>query len=208
MSGKFPPQADPPTEDKDAAGPEAHALPSAMEYKGRATASPPCRPNLMFANTDSALAGIEPLGPLNFEDKASRLQSLLKTSPLRIEQLAPDWFSDFLFIPTNCKPEAHLCQCIKSFQTRPPTWLRLRSDQQNEMIHSLTQMGIETGTHPFIKQAVFIKGPKNCDLSQLPGAEAQDLASQCVGICCSPNPGEQWWDACAGAGGKSLHLAD
>jgi 16S rRNA (cytosine967-C5)-methyltransferase len=28
-----------------------------------------------------------------------------------------------------------------------------------------------------------------------------------VGLVCDPDPGERWWDACAGAGGKSLHLA-
>jgi 16S rRNA (cytosine967-C5)-methyltransferase len=76
------------------------------------------------------------------------------------------------------------------------------------MLHSLTKMGIEIGTHPFMEQAVYIKGSKNCDLSQLRGAEAQDLASQCVGMCCNPKPGEQWWDMCAGAGGKSIHLAE
>jgi 16S rRNA (cytosine967-C5)-methyltransferase len=38
--------------------------------------------------------------------------------------------------------------------------------------------------------------------------EIQDLASQFVGHACAPQPGETWWDACAGAGGKTLHLAD
>jgi 16S rRNA (cytosine967-C5)-methyltransferase len=38
--------------------------------------------------------------------------------------------------------------------------------------------------------------------------EIQDLASQLVGHACSPEPGETWWDACAGEGGKLLHLAD
>jgi 16S rRNA (cytosine967-C5)-methyltransferase len=38
--------------------------------------------------------------------------------------------------------------------------------------------------------------------------EIQDLASQLVGFACSPRPGETWWDACAGEGGKTLHLAD
>jgi 16S rRNA (cytosine967-C5)-methyltransferase len=37
--------------------------------------------------------------------------------------------------------------------------------------------------------------------------EIQDLASQAVGLACDPDPGERWWDACAGAGGKALHLA-
>ena len=37
--------------------------------------------------------------------------------------------------------------------------------------------------------------------------EIQDLASQAVGLACDPDPGERWWDACAGAGGKALHLS-
>jgi len=38
--------------------------------------------------------------------------------------------------------------------------------------------------------------------------EIQDLASQLVGHACAPAAGETWWDACAGEGGKTLHLAD
>jgi len=38
--------------------------------------------------------------------------------------------------------------------------------------------------------------------------EIQDLASQLVGIAAAPQPGQTWWDACAGEGGKTLHLAD
>ncbi len=36
--------------------------------------------------------------------------------------------------------------------------------------------------------------------------EIQDLSSQCVGLICDPTPGSKWWDACAGEGGKTLHL--
>jgi 16S rRNA (cytosine967-C5)-methyltransferase len=38
--------------------------------------------------------------------------------------------------------------------------------------------------------------------------EVQDLSSQAVGLICAPRPGETWWDACAGEGGKTLHLSD
>jgi 16S rRNA (cytosine967-C5)-methyltransferase len=37
--------------------------------------------------------------------------------------------------------------------------------------------------------------------------EIQDLASQLVSLAAAPRPGETWWDACAGEGGKTLHLA-
>ena len=38
--------------------------------------------------------------------------------------------------------------------------------------------------------------------------EIQDLSSQLVGLACAPRSGETWWDACAGEGGKTLHLSD
>jgi 16S rRNA (cytosine967-C5)-methyltransferase len=38
--------------------------------------------------------------------------------------------------------------------------------------------------------------------------ELQDLSSQAVGLICAPLPGQTWWDACAGEGGKMLHLSD
>jgi 16S rRNA (cytosine967-C5)-methyltransferase len=38
--------------------------------------------------------------------------------------------------------------------------------------------------------------------------EIQDLASQLVSILAAPQPRQTWWDACAGEGGKLLHLAD
>lgn len=38
--------------------------------------------------------------------------------------------------------------------------------------------------------------------------EVQDLSSQAVGLICAPKASETWWDACAGEGGKTLHLSD
>ena len=38
--------------------------------------------------------------------------------------------------------------------------------------------------------------------------QIQDLHSQAVGLICSPKPGSTWLDACAGEGGKTLHLSD
>ncbi len=38
--------------------------------------------------------------------------------------------------------------------------------------------------------------------------EIQDIGSQLVGYACAPQPGETWWDTCAGQGGKTMHLAD
>jgi 16S rRNA (cytosine967-C5)-methyltransferase len=38
--------------------------------------------------------------------------------------------------------------------------------------------------------------------------ELQDISSQAVSLICAPQPGDTWWDACAGEGGKTLHLSD
>ncbi len=63
--------------------------------------------------------------------------------------------------------------------------------------------------HPRLPQAVRLPQGVNPEiLAGMPEAEIQDLASQCVGLACAPGAGESWWDACAGSGGKSFHLAD
>jgi 16S rRNA (cytosine967-C5)-methyltransferase len=63
--------------------------------------------------------------------------------------------------------------------------------------------------HPRLSQAVCLPQGYNQEiLKTMPEVEIQDLASQVVGLICAPRPGDNWWDACAGAGGKSLHLAD
>ncbi len=62
--------------------------------------------------------------------------------------------------------------------------------------------------HPRLPQAARLPGGAGLEeLMALPAVEIQDLASQCVGLACAPQSGEHWWDACAGSGGKSLHLA-
>jgi 16S rRNA (cytosine967-C5)-methyltransferase len=36
--------------------------------------------------------------------------------------------------------------------------------------------------------------------------EIQDISSQIVSRLTNPKPGEKWWDACSGEGGKTMHL--
>jgi len=122
--------------------------------------------------------------------------------------LVPGWLPDFIFIPEKTDRELHLRQCIQAFQSRPPAWLRLPSGEGEHFLSLLHKAGIEVEAHPLLKQAVFVKGRGGFDSARFPRIQLQDLASQCVGICCAPGPGENWWDVCAGAGGKSLHLAD
>lgn len=96
-------------------------------------------------------------------------------------------------------------------QRRPPLWLRAQTDNINALIASLDRDGIAVEKHPFLANALRTL-PTSVNLRTLSVFksglfEVQDLASQAVALVCAPASGERWWDACAGAGGKSLHLA-
>src|SRR6185436_12013948 len=76
----------------------------------------------------------------------------------------------------------------------------LEPETQNSKLDTLTPIPDAlryTGTQDLFRTPQFGEGE----------FAIQDLASQLVGRACAPQPGETWWDACAGEGGKTLHLA-
>lgn len=95
---------------------------------------------------------------------------------------------------------------LRSLQDEPSLWLRARRGKGATLARTLGQA--RPGT---LSDAIRYEG--EADLFKLPEFHAgefeiQDIASQAVGWLCAPNPGETWWDACAGEGGKLLHLSD
>ena len=95
-------------------------------------------------------------------------------------------------------------------QSRPPLWLRVQRKTVEEVTESLRRQNIEAVPDSRMTSALRIDCPVN--LPELEAykrgwLEVQDLSSQCIGKICAPQEGECWWDACAGGGGKSLHLA-
>lgn len=96
---------------------------------------------------------------------------------------------------------------LRSLQREPKLWLRAKRGQGKALADELS------GTHvsPAFPEALVYDG--ETDLFKTPEFHAgefeiQDLSSQAVGWLCDPKPGETWWDACAGEGGKLLHLSD
>jgi len=94
-----------------------------------------------------------------------------------------------------------------SLQREPHLWLRAKRGQAAVLADKLR--GAET--HPLLPEALRYTGEE--DLFRSPEFHAgefeiQDIASQLVGFLCAPQPGETWWDTCAGEGGKTLHLSD
>ncbi|MSU69226.1 MAG: RsmB/NOP family class I SAM-dependent RNA methyltransferase [Opitutaceae bacterium] len=106
------------------------------------------------------------------------------------------------------KPETTAkAEYLRQLQHDPALWLRARPGTVAALAKSLfacerTDRAPDalrfTGVQDLFKTEQFKTGE----------FEIQDLASQLVGLACAPRPGETWWDACAGEGGKTLHLAD
>lgn len=101
---------------------------------------------------------------------------------------------------------------VRLMARRPPLWIRLQNGGAEETLRELAEAGMTVRRHPRLASAAALTGGK-INVFTLPAFragrfEVQDLASQCVGIVCAPKPGERWFDACAGGGGKTLELAE
>ncbi len=94
---------------------------------------------------------------------------------------------------------------LRTIQAEPTLWLRVKPGR----LQSLAQVLGHNRTSP-LPDALAYFGEE--DLFRRPEFHAgefeiQDVASQAVGMVCGAKPGETWWDACAGEGGKTLHLS-
>ncbi len=98
---------------------------------------------------------------------------------------------------------------LRSLQREPKLWLRAKRGQAELLAEKLRLA--RTLAPPGVPDALLYDGEE--DLFKTPEFHAgefeiQDIASQMVGWLCVPQPGETWWDACAGEGGKLLHLSE
>ena len=95
---------------------------------------------------------------------------------------------------------------LRSLQREPKLWLRARPGQARSLAKKLgNTKALGVG------DVVVYEGHKDLFLTEefkTGQFEIQDIGSQMVGLICAPKPGETWWDACAGEGGKTMHLAD
>ncbi len=96
---------------------------------------------------------------------------------------------------------------LRELQGEPRLWLRARPGTSSDLAVKLG----DCQPHRTIPDALWYRGDE--DLFRTVAFhsgdfEIQDLSSQLVGHLCAPSPGDTWWDACAGEGGKTLHLCD
>ncbi len=140
--------------------------------------------------------------------RVRRIVSLIGSLPaeaLPFPDLAPPWLPTLL--PATIPPGTF----IEWAQRRPPLWIRACPATGAEEIAALLRtQNIVVEPHPRLPGALALRGAR-VNLYELPAFregrfEIQDAASQGIGLACAPRPGERWWDACAGGGGKSLQL--
>ena len=126
-------------------------------------------------------------------------------------RLFPDWLREHLPLPPGGgSPKAKYLELLQALQTPSPLWVRAQAENEQAVWDELGRTGLKPWIHRKLTRAA--KLDPEADVHHLPAfergdLEIQDLASQAVALACDPDPGERWWDACAGAGGKALHLA-
>ncbi len=114
------------------------------------------------------------------------------------ERIAPEWVRGELEISPAW---------ARAIQGEPKLWLRAQPGQGRTLAGKL---GAAKSAGEHFPDAVNYFGEEDlfqCDEFHAGEFEIQDLASQVVGWLCAPQPGETWWDTCAGEGGKTLHLS-
>ncbi len=140
---------------------------------------------------------------LNLQTRFDKNPASIKPEALAARAV-PDWLKEEIDLPV---------ETLRQFQRDPVLWIRTRSDSSESVAQRLghCEPAAPAVGASLLATAFRYTGLK--DLYRTPEFqggefEIQDLASQLVGHACNPQPGETWWDACAGEGGKTMHLSD
>ena len=118
-------------------------------------------------------------------------------------ELLPAWFRE------HC-PELFAPPELDAQLRRAPLWLRVQTAEPARVFDEFAALGWAWRLVTAPLEAIAMSGDVDVTKSRAwhDGLiEVQDLGSQLVLASIGVNPGEQWLDACAGAGGKSLQLA-
>ena len=148
-------------------------------------------------------------------DSAKAIEQNIRTALDLTKQFAadPKRFSDEELlaktIPGWVREEMNVSAAwTRTLQTEPKLWLRCKPGQREHLARALGDCFCPD--FKALPDAVEFLGSE--DLFRSPefqngDFELQDIASQAVSVVCSPQPGQTWWDACAGEGGKTLHFS-
>ncbi len=145
---------------------------------------------------------------VNIEELKKRINGKEALS-FTVDQSIPDWLYQ-LGIKDMGKEEFE--KEIKALNEEAQTVIRvnLLKTTKEKLKNKLDEKGIKTNEDPEYPEALFIEGkPKLTHLKCYKNGEfeIQDASSQKVADFIRPQSGQTIIDACAGAGGKTLHMA-
>jgi 16S rRNA (cytosine967-C5)-methyltransferase len=148
-----------------------------------------------------ALTAKWPALPPRTSERAALAQSLGRSRASA--SLLPDWFKQEC--PTDFSGADY-----DSLTSRAPLWIRLQTGDPTSVEHEFSARGWTWDVSKDLPEAWRLATDVEVESTQafLRGQlEVQDIGSQWVLHQARPQKGEQWLDACAGAGGKTLQLA-
>lgn len=144
--------------------------------------------------------------PAILEQKISDLEN---RAPLAVRESIPDWMDQLGRAETGDRWPA----IVSSLNDKATVDLRvntLKGNRRELQDRLRSQDGFETEAIKDVPTALALKERRNVFTTEsfkLGLFEVQDRASQMVAPLLDPQPGDRVVDACAGAGGKSLHIA-
>ncbi len=168
------------------------------------------------------------LGNLSFEDKSYVADFLFNSNPILEQKFTEDYALDIdskLAIIKNHYPDFSIEKIfpfadeitsgldkeslLKSYLAQPSVWVKVTPGKEKFVESELTLNTIEFEKYNDLTW----KFKSNEKLTELPSFQKayfriQDLSTQSTVDFYHAKEGEKWWDACAGAGGKSLSLSE
>ncbi len=174
-------------------------------------------PRELYTNPDAlTVERCQKMFGLYFQDRKTTVQfpSAWETSEkATCETFAEkESYSDFLDQLGRRELKGEWESVARAMNQIAPVYLRVNTLKANreEVQNQLRNEGIETEVVENLPHALKLRERKNVFITKCylkGGFEVQDLSSQQVAPLLNPQPGERVVDACAGAGGKTLHLA-
>ena len=138
-------------------------------------------------------------------EEAAELQQAFREHPqstpdAELSRAVPPWIFEHLTVTFDW---------LRSLQSEPRLWLRARRGTGSALAEKLGDC-VPAGPG-ILSDILEFRGTKDLFVTpemQSGAFEIQNIGSQLIGHLCAPRRRETWWDACAGEGGKMLHLAD
>ncbi|HKB88916.1 MAG TPA: RsmB/NOP family class I SAM-dependent RNA methyltransferase [Opitutaceae bacterium] len=140
---------------------------------------------------------------LSLTDKSAFLAKKFRSDTFSPDTLLPAWFRE------QC-PEAYSEPELSSLLNRAPLWLRLQISDSSDIFPELAERNWPVRRSSILESAIEVLTEADVTTTQAyqnGQVEIQDLGSQLLLETCGLELGGRWLDACAGAGGKTLQLA-